>query len=414
MRPPPAGPEASSDAPASTSTRSPVSCTVPPRSPDAAPVASTAAATRVMPCGPPSITMRPSRCPIERARTMPSRFSTVSTKPLRATARSSMLPPSARTRPSWSSRASRPSLRALKRIRPSPSTSTVTALAATRPIRAAVIEPLWVITGAASTTVPPGALMMPALTIAPAVASRADRSRRPRCSPAADGSSVLATSAPTSSREPAPNTMPRGLTRKTVPSACSEPRISDGSPPVTRLSSTEVAAGWLMRTASPAPIEKPRQSTVARSPLCTMSIEPGAAPAFTATCPCTTEAPSGSARAAPAAAEQADGEMQRMQPEPRRRSAPAPSTGGEGAAAGGEAGSHDRSGRQEGSADGRSGRVERRSAALGVQSSDQLNCRYSRRLRGSLCCSPTTGRARLARSAKRSARTQAALTPTPA
>src|SRR3954468_16220988 len=50
---------------------------------------------------------------------------------------------------------------------------------------------------------------------------------------------------------PGPNRMPSRLMTKTRPLAVSEPMISDGpSPPVTRLSATDEALGWLKRTLS--------------------------------------------------------------------------------------------------------------------------------------------------------------------
>ena len=122
--PPPTSPDASSRALLSSQTREPSTLISPPCSPVAPPLASTVPATRVTPSLPPSMTIRPSRRPIERACTTPSRLSTVSATPARAAALNSMLPPLACRVPSWLSRATRlPSLRALKKIRPSPSRS---------------------------------------------------------------------------------------------------------------------------------------------------------------------------------------------------------------------------------------------------------------------------------------------------
>ena len=62
---------------------------------------------------------------------------------------------------------------------------------------------------------------------------------------------VEATRPPTFTCELAPNRMPFGLTRKTLPLAFRLPRMLEGSDPVTRFSATELLFGWAKRTVSP-------------------------------------------------------------------------------------------------------------------------------------------------------------------
>ncbi len=69
-----------------------------------------------------------------------------------------------------------------------------------------------------------------------------------------------ASSAPTLTDEPWPNSTPFGLTRNTLPFALKLPRMTDGSAPSTRLSATELLPGWTKRTLWPAPILKLCQS----------------------------------------------------------------------------------------------------------------------------------------------------------
>jgi len=69
--------------------------------------------------------------------------------------------------------------------------------------------------------------------------------------------SVEATSPATSMVAPAPNTTPLGLMRNTRPLDESVPRISETPPPpVTRFMTLEVTPGWLKRVVSPVPMEK--------------------------------------------------------------------------------------------------------------------------------------------------------------
>ena len=153
--PPPAAPNASIVALPKRPTRSPSTLMSPPRSPVAAPLASSLPETWVIPLLPPSITMLPLRCPMDRACTTPSRLSTVSAKPARATARISAMPPSAFTLPSRFNLVCKvPSLRGLKKINPSPSRSSCTSVAASSPTRGASMRPVCVSCGATMTTLP--------------------------------------------------------------------------------------------------------------------------------------------------------------------------------------------------------------------------------------------------------------------
>ncbi len=61
---------------------------------------------------------------------------------------------------------------------------------------------------------------------------------------------VVARSPATSTLAVEPKTMPWGLTRKIRPFAERAPRIVEGSIPVTRLSATEDAPGWMNLTSS--------------------------------------------------------------------------------------------------------------------------------------------------------------------
>ena len=164
-----------------------------------------------------------------------------------------------------------PSLRASKKMSPSPSMSTVTELAAARPTRDATMRPPCVSTGATSTTEPPGARITPSAVIDPALPSDVRRNGPPT-SASSPMSSVVATSPPTSICEPAPNTMPRGLERNTRPLAWICPSSTDGSPPTTRLSSTEVVDGCTICTRSPLPTENDCQLIAALSVPCTICV----------------------------------------------------------------------------------------------------------------------------------------------
>ena len=78
-----------------------------------------------------------------------------------------------------------------------------------------------------------------------------------------DKFSVEATSPATSTVEPAPNSTPFGLIRKTRPFDCSVPNMTDGSAPTTRLSTELAADCWMKRVISFVPIENPRQLIIA-------------------------------------------------------------------------------------------------------------------------------------------------------
>ena len=207
----------------------PSTSTSPPVWPLPAPETSSVPATRVMPSLPPSTTIWPLRLFKLRARTTPSRFSTVSAKPARAAARNSALPPSANTLPSTDRRASRRSFRALKKTSPSPSTSTSTSVAAAKPTRRACTRPLCSNRGATSSTLPSLAVMLPsarnsALLPESALALAAVPScKRPLAASCCPSASVVATRPPTSTCEVAPKYTPRGLTNQTCPLLLSAP-----------------------------------------------------------------------------------------------------------------------------------------------------------------------------------------------
>src|SRR5207237_10061051 len=85
--------------------------------------------------------------------------------------------------------------------------------------------------------------------------------------------SVLAVSAPTSTREPAPNRMPLGLIKTICPLAESEPKIALGSGPKTRFNAIEATLGCWKRTDSLAAILKRVQSMIRRSVVGSISNE---------------------------------------------------------------------------------------------------------------------------------------------
>ena len=309
-RPPPASPRASSRAVLSSHTRSPSTRTVPPVWPASVADASSVPATRVMPpappstriCGPgPPITTWPPCCTRPCARTTPSRLSTVSANWPRAAARSSALRASRLAAGSSCSRASSCSSRRLKKISPSPSTSTCTAPAAARPRRPASTLPPTLSCGPTRATVPPGARMLPSMRSRPVAPSAGLSCQRPSAPAVALTDSVVASRPPTSTCAPAPKTMPRGLLRNTRPLACSWPRISDGSAPVTRLNRMDCGLGCSTCTRSPAAMWKLRQSKPARSVVWRICSVPGAVWASCAW-PWVGVAPSGRAHAAGAVA----------------------------------------------------------------------------------------------------------------
>ena len=99
--------------------------------------------------------------------------------------------------------------------------------------------------------------------------------------------SVEATRPPTFTLAPAPNNTPFGLTRKTLPLADKLPKIADGSLPVTRLSATDCAFGWLNTTRPFAPIENDCQLMTTFCEFCCTFIWPVPG-RVTLALPCTT------------------------------------------------------------------------------------------------------------------------------
>ena len=119
---------------------------------------------------------------------------------------------------------------------------------------------------------------------------------RPAMKSAVRMSIALATSPPTSTREPAPKTMPFGLTSTTCPFDDSCPNSADGSAPITRFSDTDCAFGICTCTLACAPMSKLSQLMAARVEVCSMSMR--APLCRTDACPATTLAPVGRAVAA--------------------------------------------------------------------------------------------------------------------
>ena len=135
-----------------------------------------------------------------------------------------------------------------------------------------------------------------------------------------DRLAVVASSPPTLTRAPAPNSTPLPLTRKTWPLAVSRPRMVEGVSPRTRFSTAALAPGWRKRTSSRAPMSKLRQSMTARGEVCTMLVTSPlratkALPAFTAS-------PAGPAQATGAPASR----LPAPRPSTASRLAAAPST----------------------------------------------------------------------------------------
>ena len=173
--PPPAGPLASIRAPGSSTTCWPSTLTLPPWALGEVPATSIVPDTRVTPAPPPSITTCPPRSASPLARTMPCRLSTVSAMLARAAARNSAPPPWACKLPNSARRAARPSARGLKKMRPSPSTSTSTAPTAARPTRPASTLPPTDTRGPTRATVPCGARISPSARNSPGSAASPSR-----------------------------------------------------------------------------------------------------------------------------------------------------------------------------------------------------------------------------------------------
>ena len=89
----------------------------------------------------------------------------------------------------------------------------------------------------------------------------------------------------TSTREPAPNKTPFGLSSHTVPLLDRPPKIRLASCPNTRLSTLLAALGCSKRTDWPAPMENCCQFSTALAVLVTVIAAPRVT---TAACPCTT------------------------------------------------------------------------------------------------------------------------------
>ena len=152
----------------------------------------------------------------------------------------------------------------------------------------AVMTPVFSTFGATRKILPPlAALIDPWLTMLPAFAI-AVKLLRPAAKSAFERFNVEATSPPTSIREPPPNTMPLGLSKNTRPFDCKEPRMADGSPPTTRLSTALAVVCWMNRVTSFWPMPKLCQLMTAPGVLVTVSVlplEPNVAPPLTTTPP---------------------------------------------------------------------------------------------------------------------------------
>ncbi len=234
--------------------------TLPPFSPADRPEASSEPLIATTPFSPPPRMILPWRCATVLASTMPDMLIAWSSTFLARLAVICTVPPSARILPAlltaalmgWPSgpticRVTLSSTAML--ISLSPKKSTVKLLAdtsATLP-RRALITPLLATPGATSATRPPSAtLIVPSLTT---VAFGLVEGWLKLYLPARKSSLrilvVLAISPPTSTREPAPNRIPFGFMSMILPLAVICPRITEGSTPVTRLSVTDAADGWL-------------------------------------------------------------------------------------------------------------------------------------------------------------------------
>ena len=227
---------------------------------------------------------------------------------------------SARTMPCWLTSAACRSMRPPLAARlPRFSTSPCGALSC-RPSRGVAVSIRSTWPPAASTTWPSGASIRPSLRTPPAPpisrmrpplvlrsspwlttaalnepSAAPPRLKRPVARPARQASSsrrrVLATRPATSTRAPAPNSTPFGLSSHTWPLLDRLPRMWDGSCPTTRFSTLLLADGCTKRTASCAPMENCCQFSSAPAVLVTVSWRPWVC---SVAWPCTTCRPDGS------------------------------------------------------------------------------------------------------------------------
>ena len=232
-----------------------------PPSPPSGALASSVPRTSMVPvCMSPSSRIVPLRFSIVRAWIVPVLLTTVFNRSPAACAVSSTCPPSARIIPPFSASALTAPLDTATFNRPSPVTSMVTAspaASATLPSRAAMTPWLLTLRPISATCPPSAAVIVPRLTTDPAPASvNAYRLARKFSS---ERFIVEATSPPTFTEDPAPNRIPLGLSRNTLPLELRLPRITDGSAPITRFSATDELPGCTNRTDSPPPMLKPCQ-----------------------------------------------------------------------------------------------------------------------------------------------------------
>ena len=285
--PPPVAPLASSSAPPSSAMVLPVTTMAPPR--PSAEVASSVPATCVAPfAASPSSRMRPLRATRPCASITPVLLTTLPSTASAPRALNVTRPPSAAMRPLFSTAASATPRSTRTLTRPSPWKSRLTVSPAARAVLppGVAMAPVLTTRGATRATTPPEAVrIVPWLTTAPAPAPPESRVRPARKSPS-DRPSDEATSPPTLTCAPLPNTTPFGFSSQTWPLADRLPSMALAAPPpVTRLSAMALALGWTKRTAAPAPTSKVFQLVTRRcvacvmviwAPLCAIEAEPAA------------------------------------------------------------------------------------------------------------------------------------------
>ena len=213
--------------------------------------------------------MRPSRSCKVCARTTPSLLTTPESKALAPLAVSNTLPPSARTKPLFSTRALTAPCSTLTLSSPEPATWRLSfwpAAMSTLPPSACKL-PLLLTRGASNAIRPPSACTWPWLRTAPESEWPVKRQRPAKKSSLAK-SSELATRPATLTWAPRPNTMPEGLTKNTWPLAESWPSICVATPLCTRLSATLLAPGCSKRTLASRPMSKLLQFSTALSLAC--------------------------------------------------------------------------------------------------------------------------------------------------